>query len=99
MAIIVCGYQCELYRSEAVKYNFLFGFAALSAATTYAFVKDFIVWSESICPSLTRWVLEFGFQVDISLECRPFEKLNRLNRIRLCGFLKNDLPGLDLKIR
>jgi hypothetical protein len=62
-------------------------------------INGIIVWSERTCPSLTRWILEFGFQVNISLECRPFEKLNRLNRIRLCGFLKNDLPGLDFKIR
>jgi hypothetical protein len=39
-------------------------------------------------PSLTRWILEFGFQVNISLECRPFGELNKSNRIQLCGFLK-----------
>jgi hypothetical protein len=61
--------------------------------------SDYIVWSESTCPTLTRWVLEFGFQFNISLECGPYEKLNKLNRIRLYSFLKNDLPGLDLKIR
>jgi hypothetical protein len=58
-----------------------------------------IVWSISIRASLPRWVLEFAFQVDISLESGPFGKLNRSNRIRLCGFFKNDLPGVDLKIR
>jgi hypothetical protein len=61
--------------------------------------KKNILQSESTCPSLTRWVLEFGFQVTISLECVSLEKLNRSNRIRLRDFLKNDLPVLDLKIR
>jgi hypothetical protein len=50
-------------------------------------------------PGLRCWVQEFPFQVTVSLECRPFEKLNRSNRIRLCDFLKHDLPDLDLKIR
>jgi hypothetical protein len=40
-----------------------------------------LVWNLRTCPSLTRWVLEFGFQVNISLEYGPFEKLNRSNRI------------------
>jgi hypothetical protein len=57
-----------------------------------------IVWSRSTYASLLRWVLEFGFQVNRPLEYRPFEKLNRSNRIRLCGFVKNNLPDLDLKI-
>jgi hypothetical protein len=33
-----------------------------------------------------RWVMEFAFQVGVSLECGPFRKLNISNRIRLCGF-------------
>jgi hypothetical protein len=61
--------------------------------------KEFIciVWSENICPSLTRWILEFGFQVNISLECRPVEKLNRSNRIRLYSFLKMIFPVWTLQ--
>jgi hypothetical protein len=35
-----------------------------------------------------RWVLELIFQVSISLESGPFGKLNRSNRIQLCGFKK-----------
>jgi hypothetical protein len=56
-----------------------------------------IVWSISRCVSLPRWVLEFGFQVSISLECIHFEKLNRSNRIRLYGFLKMIFPIWTLK--
>jgi hypothetical protein len=50
-----------------------------------------IVWEESTCaslPSLPRWVLEFIFQVNISLEYGPFRKLNGSNWIRLCDFSK-----------
>jgi hypothetical protein len=49
-------------------------------------------------PQPPRWVMEFGFQVSISLEYGLFEKLNKSNRIRLCGFLKNNLPVLGLTI-
>jgi hypothetical protein len=47
-----------------------------------------MVWSIRTCASLPRWVPELGFQVDISLEYGPFEKLNRSNWIRLYGFFK-----------
>jgi hypothetical protein len=47
-----------------------------------------IVWYKSTCASLPRWVLEFAFQVSVSLEYEPIEKLNRSNRIRLYGLLK-----------
>jgi hypothetical protein len=61
--------------------------------------SHYIIWYISACASLLRWVLEFAFQVSVSLECGASGKLNKSNRIRLCGFLKNDLPGLDLQIR
>jgi hypothetical protein len=61
-------------------------------------MKNYIVWYISICASFSRWVLEFAFQVSVSLECGPFGQLNRSNRIRLCGFLQIDIPSLDLKI-
>jgi hypothetical protein len=51
-----------------------------------------IVSQESTCASLPRWVLEFAFQVGISLKSGPFSKLNRPNRIRLCGFKKMIFP-------
>jgi hypothetical protein len=44
-----------------------------------------IVWSISRCPSLPRWVLEFGFQVNISLESGASGELRRSNWIWLCG--------------
>jgi hypothetical protein len=58
-------------------------------------VVNNIVWSISICASLPRWVLEFGFQVNIFLECGPFGKLNKSNRIRLCDY---PITGFDFWI-
>jgi hypothetical protein len=51
-------------------------------------INMLIVWSISICASLPRWVLEFAFQVSISLESKLFGKSNRSNRTQLCGFKK-----------
>jgi hypothetical protein len=58
-----------------------------------------IVWSESTCPSLTRWDLECAFHGSISPQCAAFGKLTRSNWIWLCRFLKNDLSILDITIR
>jgi hypothetical protein len=58
-----------------------------------------IIWSENICPSLTRWDLELAFHGSISAQYAAFGKLNRSNWIWLCCFLKNYLSILDIKIR
>jgi hypothetical protein len=57
------------------------------------------LWCTSTCTSLSRRVLELAFQVSISLDYGPFGNLNKSNQIRLCRFLTNRLPVLDLKIR
>jgi hypothetical protein len=45
-----------------------------------------IVWSISICASLTCWVLEFAFHESLSPEYAPVGKLNRSNRFRACDW-------------
>jgi hypothetical protein len=59
----------------------LMKFSALPLWEKMFSVTTSIVWEGSICAGLPRWVLEFGFQVSISLEYGTFEKLNRLNWI------------------
>jgi hypothetical protein len=52
----------------------------------YSLNQSIIVSSINTCRGITHWILAFGFHVNISLECGPFEKLNRPNHIPLCGF-------------
>jgi hypothetical protein len=63
-----------------------------------SWLSECIVWSISICPSLTRWDLELAFHGSLFPECKHFGKLNKSNRFRVCNWLYNYFPILYFKI-